>query len=514
MSEPIDVGVVESLSRAQRVGDWDRVLVILRDEWSALSQDAPQVLIDVIAALPQEVMAENSRLRLAIQYLRRSLDRQPQGRAYDDIISDDPEAAPLDRLASLTGRIAAARGAGRHRDAVRATEVAVSTLRSMPVEVIPTFANALPEFHYHWGVTFLLVSRFDDALEQFTHSHDWAVSAGNRMVDARAVGAASLIHALHGRGRQASEWLAKLPPIPDDAWWASDAATPARLADAILHTERLEPDAARVVLSRIDIRLSLDYWGPYFALRAFLTPDDPGDAQALLSEFDAFVGGLAPEYANVPLNAEYTSIVRYLLLQILHQSDRATRALGDARVDAESSVVRQTGATLHALRLLKLGRGTDARAVITPLLHTSSAHPRVLIPALLIAAETDTVNHRDALLRRAAALAAWNHCHAPLTLGSADVRGRLAELVRERGEGKIADRLLAVVESAAVAGADALTRRENAVVRAALAGRSNVEIAEDHHTSVNTVKTHLRTAYRKLGVSNRSQLQQLFQLGR
>lgn len=512
MSEQSDL--VELLSRAQEAGDWDRVLAVLRDEWSALSQEHPQLLLTVLAALPPHVVAQNSRLRLAEQYLRRTLGRQPEGRAYPDIITDDPGAAPIDRLAALTGRIAVARGAGRHRDAVAATDIAVSTLRGMPVEVIPTFANALPEFHYHWGVTFLLVSRFDDALGQFIQSHDWAISVGNHMVDARAIGAASLIHALHGRGREAREWLAKLPPVPDDAWWASDATTPARLADAILHTERLEPDAARVILSGIDIRLSMEFWGPYFALRAFLTPDDPGDAQALLSEFDAFVGGLAPEYADIPLNAEYTTITRYLLLQILHQPDRAARALGDVHVKVDSNVVRQTGATIHALRLLKLNHGSDARSIVAPLLHASSAHPRVLIPALLIAAETDAVAHRDALLRRAAALAAWNQCHAALALGTASTRERLAELVRERGEGEIADRLVAVVENAAIAGSDALTRRESAVVRAALSGRSNAEIAADHHVSVNTVKTHLRTAYRKLGVSNRSQLQQLFELGR
>lgn len=256
MSEPINI--VESLSKAQQSGDWDRVLEILRDEWNPLSQDAPEILLDVIAALPQQVMAQNSRLRLAEEYLRRALDRRPRGRAYADIITDDPEAAPVDRLAALTGRIAAARGAGRHRDAVTATDVALSTLRSMPVEVIPTFANALPEFHFHWGLSFLLVGRFDDALEQFVQSHDWAVSVGNRMVDARSVGALSLIHALHGRCGQAEEWLAKLPPISDDAWWASDAVIPSRLAEAIMHTERLDPEAARMVLSSIDIHLSLD----------------------------------------------------------------------------------------------------------------------------------------------------------------------------------------------------------------------------------------------------------------
>ncbi|WP_203136997.1 helix-turn-helix domain-containing protein [Microbacterium sp. JZ31] len=514
MRDPVDTTLVESLTAAQESQDWDRVLVFMREHWSDLFQHAPDALLDVIEALPPQVLAQNSRLRLADDYLRRTRDRRPETRAYRDIIADDPAAAPLDRLAALTGRIAVLRQAGRHRDAVAATDLAVSALRGMPVEIIPTFTNALPEFHYHWGIAYLLVSRFDDALEQFVQSHDWAASVGNHIVTARAAGGAALIHAVHGRGRDAEDWLAKLPAVPEDAWWAADASTPSRLAEAILHTERLEADAARVVLSSIDIRLSLDYWGPYFAMRAFLTPDHPADAQALLTEFDAFVSGLAPAYANAPLNAEYTALVRYLLLQILHQPDRAMRALGDARVDADANVTRQTSATLLAIRLVQLDRGAEARKLIAPLLHVSSARPRVLIPALLIAAETDAVDHREALLQRATALAVWNHCHSALTFGPAGVRQRLAALLRERGEGEVADRLLGVAASTPIAGTDALTKRETAVVRAALAGRSNIEIAEEQHVSVNTVKTHLRTAYRKLQVSNREQLHQLFQLGR
>ncbi|MGH3328318.1 MAG: helix-turn-helix transcriptional regulator, partial [Streptomycetales bacterium] len=52
---------------------------------------------------------------------------------------------------------------------------------------------------------------------------------------------------------------------------------------------------------------------------------------------------------------------------------------------------------------------------------------------------------------------------------------------------------------------DPLTGQERAVLRQLAAMLSNEEIAAEMHLSVNTVKTHLKSAYRKLGVSRRRQ---------
>ncbi|MGH3344972.1 MAG: LuxR C-terminal-related transcriptional regulator [Carbonactinosporaceae bacterium] len=52
---------------------------------------------------------------------------------------------------------------------------------------------------------------------------------------------------------------------------------------------------------------------------------------------------------------------------------------------------------------------------------------------------------------------------------------------------------------------DPLTRQERAVLRQLAAMLSNEEIAGEMHLSVNTVKTHLKSVYRKLGVSRRRQ---------
>ncbi|MEO5679407.1 MAG: response regulator transcription factor [Acidimicrobiales bacterium] len=50
-----------------------------------------------------------------------------------------------------------------------------------------------------------------------------------------------------------------------------------------------------------------------------------------------------------------------------------------------------------------------------------------------------------------------------------------------------------------------LTERESEVLSLVAAGLSSVEVGRHLHLGVNTVKTHLRNAYRKVGVKNRAQ---------
>lgn len=512
MSEASLRDLIGLFGDARDDGDWPRFLDLLRVHWSELFQQHPDDLLDLLVSIPPDVIEANSRLRFAEEYLRRILHREAADRPDD--VGDTPPQDAFDLLAEITNEVRVARVEGRYLEAVAAAERAVALLSDTPAHIVPTFDTALPEFHYHWALAFQLVNRFDTAAEQFALSYDWAGTVGNHMAAARAAGGVALIHALHGRGREATAWLLKRPRIPDDAWWAATARTPGTLAEAILYVERLEVDAARVVLLGVDIREGLDYWAPYFAVRAYITPDDEASARALFAEFDAFVGTLTDEHAYNPLGSEFAVVIRSLLLRLMGRADEAERMLGEAPVDAGSSLVRQMQAVLHARMLARRGRAADAARAIAPLLHVSSARPRILVAALLIAADGVEGEERDELIRRVGDLSAWNLCHQSWAFASAEVRAVLATDARERGDGEVADRLKALAGGATIAGSDALTHREAAVVQAALVGLSNSEISDAHHVSINTVKTHMRHAYTKLGVTSRDELQRLFQIDR
>ena len=64
----------------------------------------------------------------------------------------------------------------------------------------------------------------------------------------------------------------------------------------------------------------------------------------------------------------------------------------------------------------------------------------------------------------------------------------------------------ATLEGAAQIGPDLLTPREADVLELLQSGRSNAEIAQALHVSVETVRTHVRRIYRKLGVKTRREL--------
>ena len=145
-----------------------------------------------------------------------------------------------------------------------------------------------------------------------------------------------------------------------------------------------------------------------------------------------------------------------------------------------------------------------------------SLHPRTAIEARVLAAVA-AVRARDAddaarHLGGALDLVAWSDVRAPLLDHAAGATGAddLLGLLDGPGvEGEHRGLALALVDqlrrSAAGARApvDVLTERETAVLQYLPTLMSNAEIAQGLHLSINTVKSHLKAVYRKLGVVGR-----------
>jgi len=94
-----------------------------------------------------------------------------------------------------------------------------------------------------------------------------------------------------------------------------------------------------------------------------------------------------------------------------------------------------------------------------------------------------------------------------LALGSLDAADLI--LSRQRDPGALPDRARRLRQTLgtplrrAAAYGEALTERESAVLNLLAEGRSQREIATSLFISHNTVKTHLKSVYRKLGVTSR-----------
>jgi DNA-binding NarL/FixJ family response regulator len=109
--------------------------------------------------------------------------------------------------------------------------------------------------------------------------------------------------------------------------------------------------------------------------------------------------------------------------------------------------------------------------------------------------------------RRALGAAACGvHEFLPKQLAADPLMGRIEDLHRNRNRDR-------GPESSPPQGGDCqsgvedagLTSRELEVLTLIATGQSNAEIAADLFVSLNTVKTYIRTAYRKIGVQRRAQ---------
>ena len=151
-----------------------------------------------------------------------------------------------------------------------------------------------------------------------------------------------------------------------------------------------------------------------------------------------------------------------------------------------------------------------ARDTIDPLLRPSArpAWPATAVEAWLVVANAaledgDRVAARQAL-RAALDRAGPPDVIRPFTLASSAVRALLVdELVSADDRGRFAARVLAAPQPGVVPAAVVLTAREHDVL-ARLPSLLNLdEIADDLTVSVNTVKSHVRSIYDKLGAGTR-----------
>ncbi|HEY1540140.1 MAG TPA: response regulator transcription factor [Solirubrobacteraceae bacterium] len=102
-------------------------------------------------------------------------------------------------------------------------------------------------------------------------------------------------------------------------------------------------------------------------------------------------------------------------------------------------------------------------------------------------------------------------CSQLLALGAAACLGRDVQSRDVLNTIHLASRGLQVVPrgATAAAGRDVLTPREADVLGLLQLGRSNGEIAVELSVSIETVRTHARSVFRKLGVSSRRELSSL-----
>ncbi len=364
------------------------------------------------------------------------------------------------------------------------------------------------------AVTLLLVDDLEESIALATDAYELAVGAGidAEHVTANATSHLALCTVLIGSEGEAAEWLAVGAPTGPPRWHDSVTRAPARVAETLLATERLERPRAKLAAEAMGNGSGpLEMW-PFVASAAARHELTFGDPVVMLAEFDRVeraqaligrigTGGGALMLARTRADGLIASAEAGRAVDVL---ETAATALYGAKADAVPELLLP----LARAQLYGGQSKTAARLALRAVNSPRTWHGDQL-EALFIVAEAHLRegSHGEAAasFARAHALAARrNNWRAYLTIPTASLRTLRAAI-----DAELPDAVEAALAAATAFYPDSesiaeLSGRESVVLAALAGGGSTASIAASLSVSPNTVKSQIASIYAKLGVRDRA----------
>jgi LuxR family transcriptional regulator, maltose regulon positive regulatory protein len=494
----------EALHHARATGDPDLVARIVHDRWTELVVEGELgTVCELVDRVAPERLAADPEIALAGAAGHLATGRLRRG---EELLGLADAAMPAQPGARLAGLHAAAR-LYEHR--LRGADVA-SELRTL--HALTRVPDEDPDIQALMlvvlGVSELWAATHDEAIEALEAAVAAAVAVRRRFLQIAAGAHLALALAFDGRMRQAAEHAEEVIALSaetgDDP---SPGCAPAHLALAAARREWLDCAGAeraldlaesalrgsperglQLVLALERSRVLLDAGQPSAAATAlrvghFRLGGHPvpcalraavraHDVRVLLASGE----GAAARAALEPPDAPELAVLRARVLLLGQDPEAARECLLDRALVGAPVAVRAEAETL--------------RAVIRDALLDHDAAAAAIERALDAAERHDL---RRCLLSAGPRLLAVLHRHARGITAHGALTAELVGVLDGRTAGAAAPQLLA----------DVLTERELAILRYLPTIMSNREIARQLYVSVNTVKTHLKQIYRKLGVASR-----------
>lgn len=408
-----------------------------------------------------------------------------------------------------------------HQRVAGSVAEALSTVESVERELemraergdLPTASN-LAWWKLQSAVTLLLADEASESIAVATEAYEVSMGAGidAEHVVVNAAAHLALCNVLVGSEREAEEWLAVAGQNEKPRWYSAVSRVPARIAETLLATERLDRVASAAAVSAMGDGVGpIEMW-PFIASAAArheLTFGDPG---VMLAEFDRVERAHAV-HGRVGHAGGAMLLARTRADALLASGDAARAAdvietaahvLFEAKPDeVDELLVPYARAHLYGGQHKKAAR-LALQAVNAPTVWHGDQ-----LEALFVVAEAQLRlgDEREAAraFSRAHALAvrrgAWRvYLTIPAESLEALLR-RQAVALPDAAASRIRDTAPLYAESAAIA---ELTGRESVVLWWLAEGLTTASIAAELSVSPNTVKSQVASLYAKLGVRDRA----------
>ena len=515
--------LTDAVRHATQAGDWQLAASLVVDGLAISEIIEPrdgQSLAREFAHMPNGGAWTRPQPYLAAAAAALAAGRGEPAAAALDAAEDMLESLPADheaaaRLAAATIRLAAARRTGDLSAAETAVSQAEALISRMPDELARR-RHLRARVLSSRGAVALWSGQLDEAARVLDSGVAAAAASGGEHEQAGCLGQLALVEALRGRLRRAAKLAGQAtaalageqrPPAPHPD-------PPALAALAWVHLERGELREARSRLRQLDAALAA-------------SPDKLIGAVGCL---EAACGGLAEGHGEAAAQMitrarSGWAVPAWLDQRLTLLQARAYAAAGDigAAVAAAEHAGRDSSpeaAVALAHAWLAAGNDNNARRALAPALSACSGEPdRVRMQAALAEARLSYDSGDGARGRRSLACALRLAEREQLKLPFVIEAGWIGPVLRRDPElARIHQHLFASVpchdQPRAAPGAsvkdtvlavEPLTEREREVLRHVSGMLNTAEVASEMYISINTVKAHLKSIYRKLAATHRGE---------
>lgn len=504
-----------ALACGLRAENWDEAWPVLRDHWADLVSTDMTLIREALVRMPADLVQRQPgfgtwrALCTAMDAGFVAVKAEPT-QVEEGLADVEGEAKPLAAVVSEGSvRSAVLRLAGDFRAASEMAHWLQTLVEGANEEDLAATASFLAFMRVQWGMNHQLASDLDSSDVQYRLAYSGSVGGRNDLVARNAVGGLALNSALRGeiaRATDLAEVEAGYADVP--GYRGPKVDVPGKVARVLVAVQRRDMETAERELAVLGLPSDMDeLWAPIVLAHcavalALGTPDVGLDllhrAEAPRSHL-ALGSSLAHQLLTVAASHLYLSSGRgNEALAVLPDLDSGT---GDS-----SGVLRVCRARVHLL----IGDPATALAQVQGMVWEDGAQPGPSLNSLVIAgaAQCDLgeLDLARQTLLRACALSSATGLTAPLCWLPRALEERLLiagvvpDVLREiwSQPGRVwefPDEVRLVF----------LTTRELEIMRLLDAGVSSADLAERLFVSRNTVKSQMRSAYRKLDSNSRNE---------
>lgn len=487
---------------AAEAGDWTTALEIVEECWAQMVDNSFDVLVKVLRQIPDEELEAHPSVLAGRALFTQMLDEHTV--LHSSLPTDPAELAELGRTAGAaqtlyvaTVQTLALRTAGEFAEAARLTRLLEPLVRSILEHHPEDIRPQLPLLRVQWGITLQLAGLLTESTPTFQRAYRGANAEKIAFAVQNAAGSSALDWAVVGDDPRAREWLRlEREAEPTEGHWGEMVRVSGRAAAVLVHLDELDLDAAAHRLDELGVpRLSEELWGFVGYCRAYYDLTT-GAAYDGLTALHRLIASHRDRHEHGAFSRVLLTAAEVDLQLALGNGNLAGAIAGEGPSD--HPLVAVTAARVEAFT----GRPDVALEKLRRVSWIDCGYPRAHLEALLVAAQAhlDLEEGGDAVRdwQRACALAASLGNRRAFTLVAPELADRLVAL----GGSPIPGGPVKSVFAEPVRRVE-LSRRETDVLRLLADGSTHADIAKTLFVSPNTVKTQLRSIYRKLGAHTR-----------